>query len=381
MMTADTVSGRVFVTRDVGPRAVLRDVLQQQYNRFSAETLTRHIMFELGGEENLRCTRRCVYKAVSKTTRLLTRAGCLVADKVPGQKSPMVYSFSDAALNILTEPANEVRATDELASVLLTKFNVADESHIINGRPPSKFRRELSVKTPGTTPDATAMRQLAAAAKVVRCVMPDGTTFYGHPDAVGAAVRQARNAGEQTLSPKIKPVSSLDFRTTLSAVLLEQAAGMRATLFKLQKAATEEGSVVSLRYLALALSQWDHALAGLKYAVAYHFSLATNAQPCNAEDAALVALSSDVVSDIDAYLKQLETVAEKLPTADSGKPISLPTLHAPHKSGDGFAEMPCAFREPHLVQWHAQGQVLPDALLERVARRRSKKKTNKAGTA
>lgn len=316
----------------------------------------------------LNCSREHIHITVRQHLKLLAESGCIVGSRAPD--NCIIYEFSARTLELIDELRTDPKQIAEptrIAARLLAEFKIRDKPYIINSKPPVKSTK----KRVGPTRDASASPSSGEIADgKVRFLLQDKASnqqveVVGDPELVehmmarfihgpGASVLAAAPAETR------KPV---DFRTTLSILLTEQAAAMRATFAKLSQTASENGKIAGLRYIALAMSQWTQVLAGIKYAIACEFIRVTGSKPCNAEDAAAAALSDDVLAGFDAYLQQLTQVAEQLPETSGA--IKLPTLHAPNEAGDGFAKVPCSFRESRLVEWLKLGSALPADLLKR----------------
>lgn len=363
---------------DIGCKALLVRALQRGANTgFTVDEIRRTVLDELGGRINV--DKRYTYVSIRKKCFQLRQAGCLVATKPAGSgNKTLSYTFSDAAIEILTDPANAKLSLEEGAAILLQHFQVKDTPRMINGKAPSKYRKNRVGKSAFNKSQTRTETNVSAGE--VRCIIRQDENgkplleFAGNAEDVGVLAGMLKSGSSAPILSEATDAETppMDFPTTLSLLITEQAAAMRTTLAKLRQTANEAGKVAGLRYISLALSQWDRVVAGMKYAMAYEHSLTTGAKPCNAEDSDAVALSDEMLANFDNYLRQLEQVAAQLPTANDSD-IELPTLHAPSSDGDGFAEVPCSFRAANLVRWRALGRVLPSDLLARVRRRRSKK--------
>lgn len=293
--------------------------------------------------------RKYMRGALTRKLKRLVDVGCLSYTHNPAPQ-PNDYEITSETLNILTDPT----ITDKIAA-LENHFDLIEfPSRALPA--PTKQKLLFEGKKPGTSKEATAMRQNN---NTIPYTMPNGATInFDSVEKLAEFV--LRLGGVAALPAPAQPVDVVDFRSTVSAVLRGQAEALKNTIAKLAADARAQNKRVSLRFLSLALSQWDRFIAGVKYDISYNFCVTADDVPCNVDDCDTVSMTDDIERRMCDYLTDLVEVAElERRRAPSDAPIVLPSMQAANESGTGVEKTPCAFRSQSLVKWDFKGKALP----------------------
>jgi hypothetical protein len=297
--------------------------------------------------------RKLLRNRLSIRLKRLVEINCLSYTHNPAPQAND-YDITTETMNILTDPARE----DKVAA-LLDYFNLFDQP---NGarelqpivRQPQQKMLPFKGKQAGTSKDATAMRQINAG---MTCTLPNGTTI--NFNNVAELTEFMRQMGGEAVSTQPVAADVLDFKSTVAAVMNGQAEALKNTIAKLADDAKQQNKRVSLRFLSLALSQWDRFLAGVKYDISYNFCVSADDVPCNVDDCDTVFLHDAMAERMCDYLSHLMATVSDPKNIRGDKPIVIPTMQAANKNGEGVEKTPCAFRSQNLVKWDYRGKPLP----------------------
>lgn len=297
--------------------------------------------------------RKLLRNRLSIRLKRLVNVGCLSYVHNPAPQAND-YDITTDTMNILTDPAH----TDKVAA-LLAHFNLFDLP--AGTRPLTPITRQpkqkmlaFNGKKAGTSKEAESMRQIGTS---LTCTMPNGATISFNN--VAQLTEFVRQIGGEAVSMQPVVADVMDFKSTVSIVMQGQAAALKNTIDKLIEDAKQQNKRVSLRFLSLALSQWDRFLAGVKYDISYNFCVSADDVPCNVDDCDTVFLHDAMADHMCDYLSHLIATVSDPKNIRGDKPIVIPTMQAANENGDGVEKTPCAFRSQNLVKWAYNGKPLP----------------------